>query len=366
MSRLLVNDLVRHAAALKAGIADAVDRVLASGWYVLGQEGLAFEREFAAYCGVGHCVGVANGTDALELSFRALGIGSGSRVATVANAGGYASAALELVGATPIYVDVRSEDHLMDLEALERVASSGQLDAVVVTHLFGRLHDMTAVRSMARSTGISIIEDCAQAHGAAREGRRAGSFGDLACFSFYPTKNLGALGDAGAVTTEDPALAERLRGLRQYGWETKYLAVQRGGRNSRLDEIQAAVLRAKLPSLDGWNARRRAIAARFSQGIKHKWIKCPEIPGEDHVAHLYVVLCDDRESLRRHLADADIHCDVHYPIPDHLQPARQRPGEDDRLKVTEDLAQRVLTLPCFPELTDREVDYIVERVNAWR
>jgi aminotransferase EvaB len=364
MTRLLVNDLARHCAGLRSSIEDAVGRVLASGWYILGKEGLGFEQEFAAYCGVGHCIGVANGTDALELSFRALGIGPGSRVGTVANAGGYTTTVLRLLGATPVYLDVHAETHLMDLDAFEGAA--GMLDAVVITHLFGRLHDMDRVRAIAQTAAIPIVEDCAQAHGARRDGRRAGSFGDLACFSFYPTKNLGALGDAGAITTNDSTLAERLKSLRQYGWETKYHAVHGGGRNSRLDEMQAAILRAKLPHLDAWNARRREIAARYTQGIRHARLSCPRATGEDYVAHLYVVVCDDRDALRAHLADAGIHCDVHYPIPDHLQPIVQGSKISYRLPVTEDLAARVLTLPCFPELTDAEVDYIVDWVNAWR
>ena len=368
MKNLPVNDLRRQTAALRGEIAAAVGRVVASGWYILGQEGVSFEREFANYCGAAECVGVANGTDALELSFRAIEIGPGRRVATVANAGGYVTAALNVVGATPIYADVDPDSQLMDLAGLEALTSSGQIDAVVITHLFGRLHDMDAVLAIARGAGIPIIEDCAQGHGARRgaAAAAAGSFGDLACFSFYPTKNLGALGDAGAITTNDPALAERLRRLRQYGWDGKYQVRQKGGRNSRLDEIQAAVLRAKLPYLDGWNARRRDIAKRFSIGIEHPRVKCPHVLGEDHVAHLYVIASQDRDALRKHLAEAGIQCEIHYPVPDHLQPALKQHSAEPRLPVTESLAQQVLTLPCFPELTDAEVDYIVERVNAWR
>ncbi len=366
MKNLPVNDLRRQTAALKDEIAAAVERVVGSGWYILGQEGVTFEREFANYCGTAECVGVANGTDALELSFRALEIGPGTRVATVANAGGYVTAALNLVGATPIYADVDPDNQLMDLAKLEALTSSGQIDAVVITHLFGRLHDMDAVLAMARGAGIPIIEDCAQAHGARRGDGAAGSFGNLACFSFYPTKNLGALGDAGAITTNDPALADRLRRLRQYGWEGKYQVRQKGGRNSRLDEIQAAVLRAKLPYLEGWNARRRDIATRFSTAIMHPRVKCPHVSGEDHVAHLYVIACEDRDALRKHLAEAGIQCEIHYPVPDHLQPALKQHSAELRLPVSESLAQQVLTLPCFPELTDAEVDDIVERVNAWR
>src|SRR5262249_55861427 len=201
--------------------------------------------------------------------------------------------------------------------------------------------------------------------GARRDGYMAGSIGDLACFSFYPTKNLGAVGDGGAVITNDPALAALLRSLRQYGWETKYRITTHGGRNSRLDELQAAVLRVKLPYLNAWNKRRREIANRYSAEIKHTLVRCPPERGEEFVAHLYVVVSEDRSVLRQYLLDQNIAVDVHYPIPDHLQPIKAPSCVPPSLPVTESLAQRILTLPCSPELTDEEVDYIIRRVNAW-
>lgn len=363
MGRILVNDLGRQVGA--GEIRDAVERVIASGWYVLGQECAMFEREFADYCGTAFCIGVGNGTDALELSFRALGLAN-KRVATVANAGFYSTTALVAAGAFPVYVDVDPERQLMDLDGLAALAAAGELDAVVVTHLFGLMHDMQAILSIADAASIPVIEDCAQAHGARRNGRRAGSFGDIACFSFYPTKNLGALGDGGAIVTDDPELAARLSALRQYCWEGKYRVMSPGGRNSRLDEIQAAVLRAKLPRLDAGNARRREIAARYTEGIEHPGIVCPPLRGEDYVAHLYVVTCDDPAGLRSHLAAADIATDVHYPIPDHLQPAFAARERRLSLPVTETLAAQVVTLPCFPELTDEEADRVIHHVNSWR
>ena len=366
MDRILVNDLARHTAPIAAEIRHAVDKVLAKGWYVLGEEGEAFEREFAEFSGAAHCVGVANGTDALELAFRALGIGAGSRVATVANAGCYATTALSLVGATPVFIDVAETDHLMDVELLAGAASAGGIDAVVVTHLFGLMHDMAAIRAVADRHGLPVIEDCAQAHGAHRNGLQVGTAGDIACFSFYPTKNLGAIGDGGAVLTGDDKLAARVRRLRQYGWDKKYHVAFAGGRNSRLDEVQAAVLRAKLPHLRRWNERRRRIAARFSESIDNPRIVCPPVREDGYVAHLYVVTCEERAALRAHLETAQIGCDIHYPIPDHLQACMQPSSGSSALPVTERLAERVLTLPCFPELTDAEVDYIIERLNTWR
>ena len=363
---ILINDLARHSAGVGGEIRRAVENVVASGWYVLGKQLSMFEEVFAEYCGVEHCVGVANGTDALELSFRGLGIGPGTRVATVANAGFYTTTALNAVGAAAVFVDVDSVNHLMNLELLGALASDHRIDAIVVTHLFGLMHDTEAIRVIADTAGIPMIEDCAQAHGARRNGRHAGSSGDAACFSFYPTKNLGAIGDAGAILTNDTDLALRLVSLRQYGWEKKYRIGSAGGRNSRLDEIQAAVLRAKLPHLDGWNSRRREIGTRYSQGIRHDRINCPGIGGEEYVAHLYVITCDDREGLRGHLNAVGISSDVHYPVPDHLQPLMKDIRPQSRLPVTEDLAGRVLTLPCFPELTDAEVDEVIRQVNAWR
>lgn len=364
-SRIPVNDLARHAALIRDELRRAVDRVIQSGWYVLGAECEAFEGEFARYCGVSHCVGVGNGTDGIEIALRAFGIGRGSRVATVANAGFYTTTALLALGAEPIYVDVDPNSQLMDVEDLGRVIDGKSISAIVVTHLFGLLCDMDAIFKISKASGIPILEDCAQAHGAAHLGRKAGSFGHAASFSFYPTKNLGALGDGGAITTNDRNLAAQLRSLRQYGWESKYRAVVSGGRNSRLDEMQAAILRAKLPLLEGWNRRRRTIAARYSAEIVNPRVACPRARGEEYVAHLYVVTCKDRDGLRTHLSDALISTDVHYPIPDHQQPVLAGKLEGATLPVTEALAPRILTLPCYPELTDGEVTRVIETVNDW-
>lgn len=362
---LPVNDLKRHVAGVKAEVEAAIAAVIASGWFVLGNEGKAFEEEFARYCGVPHAIGVANGTDAIEIAFRALGVGQGSRVAMVANAGYYGMTALAAVGGTPVYVDVGAHDHLMDLGALESALAGYGVDCILVTHLYGLLHDMEAVASLAARAGVPVLEDCAQAHGAERDGRRAGSFGAVACFSFFPTKNLGALGDGGAVVTADQDMAERIRQLRQYGWNRKYAVSLAGGRNSRLDEMQAAVLTAKLPHLDGWNARRRDIANRYSAVIDNAAITTPPQRGKESVGHLYVVRSERRDDLAAHLRAAGIATDIHYPIPDHLQATRPGAAEGVRLPVTERLAGEILTLPCFPEMTDAEVDRVIDAVNAW-
>ena len=359
-----INDLQRHTAALEPGLSENVSRVLRSGRFLMGNEVEQFEREFAEYCGVGYAVGVANGTDAIEIGLRAIGVGPGSRVATVANAAYYSSAALAAIGAEPVYVDVDPDTHLMDLELLGRALAAEALDAVIVTHLYGLLHDMAAVLALAAAAEVPVFEDCAQAHGARRDGRKAGSFGAAAGFSFFPTKNLGGLGDGGAVVCNDAAVAGSARRLRQYGWDQKYRVGVSGGRNSRLDEIQAAALRCKLSFLDGWNARRRAIAGRYSTRLAHHAIAVPPVRGEESVAHLYVVRCERRDDLAAPLRAAGIMTEVHYPVPDHLQAPRQGRSSSS-LAVTERLAGEVLSLPCFPELADAEVERVIEVVNAW-
>jgi dTDP-3-amino-2,3,6-trideoxy-4-keto-D-glucose/dTDP-3-amino-3,4,6-trideoxy-alpha-D-glucose/dTDP-2,6-dideoxy-D-kanosamine transaminase len=362
-----INDLHRHTASMRAELDTAVQRVLDRGWFVLGPEVEAFETEFAAWCGSAHCVGLANGTDALQLALQAVGVGPGSRIATVANAGMYGTAAMRMLGAEPVFVDVRSDTLLIDAKQLDGLLRSGRIDAILVTHLYGRLADIEDVIELARQRGIPVIEDCAQAHGAQRRGRRAGSFGDIGCFSFYPTKNLGAIGDGGAVITSRPELAERLRRLRQYGWSMKYHATEPGGRNSRLDEVQAAVLRAKLPRLELWTQRRMHVADVYREGIRNPRIGCPPAaPAGEHVWHLFVirVAAQTRDDLRRHLGAAGVGTDVHYPVPDHRQVALGGVHRAD-LPVTDLASAQVLTLPCFPELADEELARVVSALNAW-
>jgi dTDP-4-amino-4,6-dideoxygalactose transaminase len=360
---ILINDLKRHCDATADVIDTAVNRVIESGRFVLGRECADFESAFASYCGVDHCIGLGNGTDALELALRALGVRRGSRVATVANAGFYTTAVLQIIGAMPVYVDVDENSHLMNIGRLEEVLHEGDLAAIVVTHLYGRLHQMERIAGLAQRAGVPVLEDCAQAHGARRDGRRAGSFGDAAAFSFYPTKNLGALGDGGAVVTRHERVAEEVRRLRQYGWVSKYHVGMLGGRNSRLDELQAAVLQGKLPLLDGWNARRRSIAARYGVAFRRFGMPCPDRTSDDDVVHLYVIRTPRRDKLRERLQKAGVEADVHYPVPDTRQPCW---GEDRKwpvLPVTERLAGEVLTLPCYPELTDQEVDKVISVVT---
>lgn len=365
MSRIPFNALNRqHQGKLGEELRLIADRVINSGWYVLGKEVASFEREFANYCGVRHCVSVANGSEALQLAIACLDLPEGCEIAAAANAAMYGTLAILANDKRPRFVDVDGEMATLDSEALE-AAISPATRAVVVTHLYGRLADMDAIHAIANRHGLRVVEDCAQAHGASRNGKRAGSFGDVGCFSFYPTKNLGALGDGGAVVTHDDALAERLRQLRQYGWQRKYDVRVPHGRNSRLDEMQAAFLVAKLPHLDDWNERRRAIAFRYSASITKPGIVVPHVPDAGYVAHLYVVQCQRRESLRSHLAASGIGTDVHYPIPDYRQAVFADRFAQVSLPITESLAATCLSLPCFPELEDGEVADVIAACNDW-
>ena len=358
-----LNDLLRQTTALQSELSAAIHRVLASGWYILGRECAAFESEFAAWCGVAHCISVANGTDALELALRALGIGPGDTVATVATAGGYSPTAIHAAGAEPLYIDI--DPDTMNMSAADLAARlTPAVRAVIATHLYGRMAPLPALLAVTSRAAVPLVEDCAQAHGAAIGGRRAGCWGALAGFSFYPTKNLGALGDGGAITTQDPELARRVKSLRQYGWSGKYRCAEYG-RNSRMDEMQAAILRAKLPHLDGWNARRRQIASMYSAALAGQSVQCPRDFGETYVAHLYVVRSRERDRVRAALQACGIATDIHYPVPDHLQEAaRPTLAAVAPLPATEQAAGEILTLPCYAELLDDEVSAVVGALQA--
>jgi aminotransferase EvaB len=348
-----------HAAALRA----AFDRVVDAGSFILGSQVAAFEAEFAAFCGITHCVGVANGSDALELALRAVGVSADDDVITVANAGMYGTIAIRAIGAHPRYVDIDDDTLTVAPRQLADTVTP-RTRAIIATHLYGRLAAIDEVVRFARERRIAVIEDCAQAHGARRGEARAGSFGDIGCFSFYPTKNLGALGDGGALTTNDSTLASRLRSLRQYGWTEKYRVTMEGGRNSRLDELQAAILRVRLPHLERENMRRRHVVRAYSERIRHPLIRVSMPPDESNVAHLAVVRSTWREELRQYLRVRNIGTDIHYPIPDHRQPVALGRSAVS-LPVTERACAEVLSLPCFPAMTNEEVDYVIDACNAW-
>lgn len=361
-----LNDLSSRIAAYQTEIKAAVDRVISSGWLVLGPEVKAFEQQFAAYLNAPHCVSVANGTDAIEIALKALGVTTGDRVATVANAGAYTTTAVLAVGAEPQFMDVDLNTQVATLAVVQAAIDSG-VKAVVVTHLYGlAVPEIAEIAKLCARSNVPLVEDCAQAHGATIAGRRVGTFGDIASFSFYPTKNLGALGDGGAVVTNSDLLAEKVLALRQYGWASKYTVKTAGGRNSRLDEMQAAILSAFLPRLDEANLRRREIAAYYNARIQHPHIALPQNGGAGYVAHLFVIRSDQRDALREHLRAESIASDIHYPVPDYRQPVFEERYLDVRLPNTEQLAHEILTLPCYPEMTDGEVARVVVAVNGWR
>jgi dTDP-4-amino-4,6-dideoxygalactose transaminase len=346
-------------------LASATARVMTSGQFILGPELEAFEAEFAAYCGVGHAIGVASGTDALELALRAVGIGDGDEVITVSHTFIATALAISAVGATPVFVDVRRNDGLMDPQRAAE-AVTNRTRAILPVHLYGRCVEMDPISALARDHDLRVIEDCAQAHGASSRGRTAGSLGDAGCFSFYPSKNLGALGDAGAIITDDPQLASSLRLLRNYGQDRKYHHIV-AGRNSRLDELQAAVLRVKLAHLNGFNRARRKIAEQYHAAIGDAHpIRLLDFDPERDAMHQAVLCTPDRDGLRRHLDQAGVQTQVHYPIPCHRQPVYARPASDRPLPVTDQLAKQVLSLPMYPELSEKQTERICRAVNAWR
>lgn len=341
----------------------AIRTVLDSNRYVLGEEVRAFEAELAAFLGAGHAVGVGSGTEALHLALLACGVGRGDEVITVAHTAVATVAAIELAGAAPVLVDIEPATFTMDPRRLE-AAIGPRTRAVVPVHLYGHPAELAAIVEIAHRHGVRVVEDCAQAHGATYRGRRVGTWGDLACFSFYPTKNLGALGDGGMVVTSDAGLAERVRLLREYGWAERYVS-HLAGTNSRLDELQAAVLRVKLRHLDADNAARARLAAAYEAGLGGTGLVLPTTaPDRSHVFHLYVVRCPRRDELLGELRANGVGALVHYPVPVHLQPAyhdRLRGSGD--LPQTERAAREVLSLPIYPELEASDVQAVIELIR---
>lgn len=357
------NDLSRAVLAQAGALEARLQQVLESGWFVLGPQGRAFADELADFLGAKFVVPVASGTDALELSLRATIPLDRAEVLTAANAGGYTTAAARSAGYRVRYADVDPITHCLSRRSVE-TAWTPHVGAVVVTHLYGRAADVEEIVTWAHEHGAAVVEDCAQALGARWGERRVGTLADVAAMSFYPTKNLGALGDGGAVCTDRAEVADATARLRQYGWGEKYHIDQTGGRNSRLDEIQAAVLRDRLPLLDGWNARRRDIIETYRARATPP-IRVLEASGPGHAGHLAVVECPRRADLQAHLAERRIRSDVHYPVPDHKQPAYAHEYRHVALPVTERLAAEVLSLPLFPELTDDEVKRVADALASF-
>ena len=363
------NDLrLRHLRSRDAILQNFMNFV-AQGHYIGGPLLESFEIAFAEYCGVSACVGAANGTDALELALRAGGVQQGDEVITVANAGGYSTAACLAIGAVPVYVDVDPITCQIDPAPLER-AITGRTKAIVVTHLYGFMNDVKSIRERLAALDrreIIIVEDCAQAHGARLDGARAGSLGDFGTFSFYPTKNLGGFGDGGAVVCSRRDVAMTVRQLRQYGWKSKYNVAISGGRNSRLDPLQAMILQQRLPSLDEQNQRRRQVCCIYADNLPQDW-HIVFAQDERFVGHLAVVLAPtecDRGRAGNLLSAKRIGHDIHYPVLDCDQPGWKGMGRlFNDLPVSRSLIGRVLSLPCFPELEDDEIGQVVDALHG--
>ena len=355
----------------KAEIDEALARVAASGWYILGSEVEAFEKEWAAWLGCGHAIGVGSGTDALVLALKAVGVGRLTSVVTVSHTAVATVAAIEMCGATPILIDVEPETQTMDRTELKQVlgpAANGlpPVRAVLPVHLYGQPAALNSMSLLCSHHGIALVDDCCQAHGTTIGHRKVGSIADISAFSFYPTKNLACLGDGGAVTTNDKTLAEKVRALRQYGWKKRYVSEVSGGINSRLDEMQAAILRARLAKLDARNARRRGIAALYDV-IAFGPITGGRMRQGGHACHLYVIEVDDRDAFRAAMTEMGVVTNIHYPVPVHLQPAYKGrvPLGPSRCAVTERLASRIVTLPLHPEMTDAEVDGVCDALQTY-
>lgn len=360
--KILCSNPLAHYLSHQAEIIEAITKTLQSGRYILGEEVTKFEEEFAKYIGVQHGIGVASGTDALFLALSACNIGPGDEVITVSHTAVATVAAIDHTGATPVLVDISLNTYNIDPEKIQQAITS-RTKAIIVVHLYGLPADMDRILAIAKKSGLFVIEDCAQAHGARYQGKRVGSFGDFGCFSFYPTKNLGALGDGGMVVTKNPELAEKVLLLREYGWKKRYIS-EIPGYNSRLDEIQAAVLRLKLRNLDEDNANRKIIARKYLCLNRFDSIIIPQIPeGSESVFHLFVIRTRRRDALQKYLLERGVQTLIHYPVPVHLQPAYDKKCIiPEPLLNTEKVASKVLSLPIYPELSLDDVDYVTDAI----
>lgn len=357
-------DFKREYKEIKNEIDNSIKRVLASGWFILGDELKNFEKEFSLYLGVKHIVGVNSGTDALHLALLAAGVEKGDEVITVSHTFISTVLAIYWVGAKPILVDIEETTYNIDPDKIEKKITQ-KTKAILPVHLYGYPCEMDSIKKIAKKYGIKIIEDACQAHGSTYKGKKLGTVGDIGCFSFYPSKNLGAYGDGGAVATNNDKLAEKLFKLRNYGQKEKYY-YQIKGFNSRLDEIQAAILRVKLKYLDGWNLRRRMIADRYRQKLSNLPVVLP--PADTDVCkgnnYVFVIRTEKRDSLQNYLSKFKINTLIHYPLPVHLQEScKELQNQSAGLKITEKMSREILSLPIFPQMEDSEVEYVVEKVK---
>jgi dTDP-4-amino-4,6-dideoxygalactose transaminase len=363
---ILMNDFKAEPPELQKAMLDSVERVLQSGWYVLGNEVKSFESAWSQTCGVAHGIGVGNGMDALEIALRALSIGPGDEVITTPMTAFATVLGILRAGSQPVLADIDPTTALLSLESVQRCVTA-RTKAIVLVHLYGQVRSMDKWQKFCQQMNLTLIEDCAQAHLATWNGQVAGSFGLAGAYSFYPTKNLGAIGDGGMLVTGDGNLAERARRLRNYGQSVRYYHPDIG-LNSRLDELQAAVLSARLNWLREFTERRQQIAEAYNQGINHTCVKKLTFPEEKsaHVYHLYVVTCSERDALHNHLNTHQIQSLIHYPVPVHHQiPCQDIPRDPDGLRYSERHANTCLSLPCHPQMTDHQVQSVINVVNCF-
>ena len=346
-------------------IREAFDRVFTRSWYIDGVEDNAFENSFADYCGTNYCIGVGNGLDALMLSLKALDVGEGDEVIVPSNTYIATALAVTYIGATPVFVEPDIRTFNIDPEQILS-AITEKTKAIIPVHLYGQACDMDPIMEIARKNNLSVVEDCAQAHGATYKGKRVGSFGDVAGFSFYPGKNLGALGDAGAVVTNNKEFADKIRALGNYGSDYKYHHIYKGN-NSRLDELQAAFLAAKLPHLERMNAERRRIAALYTEGITNEKVITPYVPEYAvPVWHIYAIRCKNRDALEKHLDNKGIGTNKHYPIPMHMQECyRDLNISQGAFPIAEEISATELSIPMYYGMTDEEIQYVIDAINEF-
>ena len=364
---ILMNDFKAESTSLKEEMLSAASRVIDSGWYVLGKEVEEFEQLWAKTCGVSSAVGVANGMDAIEIALRSLDIGPGDEVITTAMTAFATVLAIFRAGAIPVLADIDADTALLSLESVERCISP-KTKAVILVHLYGQVRDMQVWSQFCDQHNLYLIEDCAQAHLAAWQGRVAGNFGKAGAYSFYPTKNLGTLGDGGMLVTNDDALAERASRLRNYGQSIRYHHPEIG-MNSRLDEVHAAMLQVRLRWLPEFTLRRQEIAKKYAQGIQHALMRKLATPQETtaHVYHLYVIACEQRDALQKHLDSHGVQTHCHYPVPIHHQESCKDIRRDPQgLNVSERHAKSCLSLPCHSQMSDKDVDFVIDVVNQFK